>query len=259
VVQPHGGGRRSPIWLEVIVILWLLWIYDAINNLAPLRIAMANHDASDILHVEKGLHLDPEAAMDKWLSGHHGVATLISNYYDNAHFGVTLALVGILWVKWPDLYRPLRNNLVMINVIGMAVFWLFPTAPPRLLNPAMYSDVVANTHAFGSWHTGTLATAANQLAAMPSLHIAWACWCSLAMWRLLNHRRFAVAVWVYPVITALAVLSTGNHWFLDVLAGVATFVLSAVIADRWQGWWTAREARKALEQSKHSASELTPR
>ena len=39
--------------------------------------------------------------------------------------------------------------------------------------------VVASTHAFGSWHTGALASQANQLAAMPSLHMAWAGWASV--------------------------------------------------------------------------------
>lgn len=241
------------------MIIWLLWIYDAINNLAPIRAAMANRDAGDLLHIEKVLHLDPELAMDRWLSTRHALATFISNYYDNAHFVVTLVLVGVLWVKRPSLYRPLRNNLVIINVIGMLVFWLFPTAPPRLMDPALYADVVANTHAFGSWHSGTLATAANQLAAMPSLHIAWACWSSLALWRLLRNRRWVGLVWAYPVLTGVAVLATGNHWLLDVVAGGATFGVGAIVSVRWQGWWTSRQARRALEQGGRSSGQFSHR
>ena len=71
-----------------------------------------------------------------------------------------------------DLYRPLRNSLVLVNVLGFVVFWRFPVAPPRMLDG--FTDVVASTHAFGSWHTGALASHANQVAAMPSLHMAWA-------------------------------------------------------------------------------------
>ena len=51
-----------------------------------------------------------------------------------------------------------------------------------------FTDVVAATHAFGSWHTGALASHANQLAAMPSLHIAWAVWCRSCVWRLSDAR-----------------------------------------------------------------------
>ncbi len=57
-------------------------------------------------------------------------------------------------------------------MLAFVVFWRYPVAPPRML-PG-FTDVVASTHAFGSWHTGALASQANQLAAMPSLHIAWA-------------------------------------------------------------------------------------
>jgi hypothetical protein len=237
-VRTRSGSRRSPLWIEALAIVWLLWVYDAVANLEPLRTALADRHAAGLLHLEKGLHLDPEAAMDHWLAGHHQLAVLISNYYDNAHFVVTFGLVGLLWVKWPDLYRPLRNSLVLVNIIGILVFWVFPTAPPRLLDPAVYSDVVASTHAFGSWHSGTLATAANQLAAMPSLHIAWACWCALALSRLLPGRRWSVLLWAYPVMTALAVMATGNHFLIDVVAGAATFWVSTWLADRWQEWWT---------------------
>jgi hypothetical protein len=239
-------ARRPHWWTEVLVIVWLCWVYDAINNLAPLRRNTAYAHAAAALHLEQDLHLDPEASLDHWLAGHHALALWVSNYYDNAHFVVTLGLVGWLWWSFPALYRPLRNGLVLTNVIGLAVFWLYPMAPPRLLDPRRYVDVVASTHAFGSWHAGTLATAANQLAAMPSLHIAWAMWSALALWRILAGRRGAMLVWIYPCITTLAVLATGNHWLLDVVGGLLTFVVSQLIADGWAGWWTARQARRAI-------------
>ena len=229
--------RRPRWWPELLVIVWLCWVYDDIANLAPLRRQAAYAHARSILHLEQLAHLDPEAALNRWLAGHHTLALWVSNYYDNAHFIVTLGLVGLLWWRYPALYRPLRNGLVLINVVGLAVFWWYPTAPPRLLDPARYVDIVADTHAFGSWHTGTLATAANQLAAMPSLHIAWAAWSSLAMGRILGgyRNRWVLAVWLYPVVTTVAVLATGNHFLLDVVAGLGTMVLCTVIADRWPG------------------------
>ncbi len=243
---PNRETRRPRWWIEVLVIVWLCWVYDAIANLAPLRRAAAYAHAASALNLEKSLHLDPEAALDHWLAHQHFLAVLVSNYYDNAHFVVTLALVGWLWWKYPALYRPLRTGLVLTNVIGMVVFWVYPMAPPRLLDPGVYTDVVASTHAFGSWHSGTLATAANQLAAMPSLHIAWASWSALAMWRIFAGRRFRWAAWIYPVVTSVVVLSTGNHYLVDVLAGFVTFVVATFVGDRWQGWWTTRQARTAL-------------
>ena len=136
-------------------------------------------------------------------------------------------MLGWLWWRRADLYRPLRNSLVLVNVIGFVVFWRFPVAPPRMLDG--FTDVVASTHAFGSWHTGALASAANQLAAMPSLHMAWAAWCTLALWRPANAPVVRVLAVAYPCLTALAVLATGNHFLLDIVGGLAVLAIAVLL------------------------------
>jgi hypothetical protein len=221
--------KRTPLWVEALVVIWLCWVYDAVSNLASLRLHAALAHALGVLRLERTLHLDPELTLNRWLATHHTLGLLISDYYDNAHFVVTLGLLGWLWYKRPDLYPPLRNALVAINVLGLLVFWLYPVAPPRMLLGMGFSDVVASTHAFGSWHTGALASAANQLAAMPSLHMAWAAWCSLALWRISARIWVRALALLYPCLTALAVLSTGNHFLADVLAGVATTALAVLL------------------------------
>src|SRR5579863_1510033 len=143
---------RPRWWPELLVIVWLLWLYDSINDLAPIRQAAADLHARSILHLEQVLHLDPEAALNHWLATQHTLALWIGDYYDNAHFVVTFGVVAWLYWRRPDLYRPLRTGLVIINLIGFAVFWRYPLAPPRLFDPHRYVDVVASSHAFGSWH-----------------------------------------------------------------------------------------------------------
>jgi PAP2 superfamily len=219
-----AAPARTRWWVELLAIGWLLFLYDAITNLAPLRLSVALGNARGILHVERVLHIDPELTLDRWLASHHTLAAILSNYYDNAHFAVTLGLLGYLWWSRTDLYRPLRNALVLVNVVGFVVFWRFPVAPPRML--AGFTDVVASTHAFGSWHTGALASQANQVAAMPSLHMAWAGWCSLALWRISERRSVRALALLYPCLTALAVLATGNHFVLDIVGGLLALALS---------------------------------
>jgi len=222
------GIRRTRWWGELLVVVWLSWVYDMINNLAPLRVSVALAHARAILHLEQTLHLDPERALDRWLAGHHTLGLVLSLYYDNAHFIVTLGLLGWLWWRRPDIYRPLRNSLVIVNLLGFVVFWLYPVAPPRMLNG--FTDVVAASHTFGSWHTGALASQANQLAAMPSLHIAWAVWCTLAVWRLTSKRTLRLLALLYPCVTSVAVLATGNHFLLDILGGLVVIALAAAMA-----------------------------
>jgi hypothetical protein len=219
---------RTHWWVELLVIAWLAFVYDAINNLAPVRMHLAIVHAQGVLSLERALHLDPELTLDRWLAGHHTLGVLLSYYYDNAHFIVTFGLLGWLWWKRADIYRPLRNALVLVNVIGFTVFWLYPVAPPRML--AGFTDVVAASGAFGSWHTGSLASQANQYAAMPSLHIAWAVWCTLAIWQITRRPWARVLAVLYPCVTAVAVLATGNHFLLDLVGGLVTLGLSLAIA-----------------------------
>ncbi|MGO9488435.1 MAG: phosphatase PAP2 family protein, partial [Solirubrobacteraceae bacterium] len=196
--------------MEAATVVWLCWLYDAVTNLAPLRLAPALAHGRGILATEQSLGISPEHSLDRWLAAHHGLALAISDYYDNAHFVVTLGLLGLLWWRRADIYRPLRNALVLINVLAFAVFWLYPVAPPRMLGG--FTDVVAASGAIGSWHTGALASAANQLAAMPSLHIAWAVWCTVAVWRMSPRPALRALAVLYPFLTGFAVLATGNHY-----------------------------------------------
>jgi membrane-associated phospholipid phosphatase len=244
-----SAAPRTRWWVEALVIVWLCWVYDAINNLAPLRVHAALAHGWGVLHLERSLGLDPEVALNRWLTSHHTLGLLLSDYYDNAHFIVTLGLLGWLWYRRADIYRPLRNTLVAINVLGFVVFWLYPTAPPRLLAGGGFEDVVASTGALGGWHTGPLAAAANQFAAMPSLHMAWAVWCSLAMWSLSKRLWVRVVACVYPCVTCVAVLATGNHYLLDVLAGVATAALALLLVRAAQAAWRARGAPRPLRAS----------
>lgn len=227
-------STRPRWWGELLVIVFLAWAYDTIANLAPLREKLALAHGSDILSLERSLHIAPEAALNSWLVAHDTLGVVLSYYYDNAHFIVTFGVLGWLWWKRADIYRPLRSSLVAINVIGLLVFWLYPVAPPRMLSG--FTDVIAYSHTFGSWHTGSLAADANQFGAMPSLHIAWAVWCTMVLWRLSSSAWVRVVAVAYPCVTAFAVLATGNHYLLDLVGGLMTFAAACAAA------WLARGA-----------------
>jgi membrane-associated phospholipid phosphatase len=87
---------------------------------------------------------------------------------------------------------------------------------------------------------------------MPSLHIAWAAWCTLALWQISRRRWVRVLAVLYPCVTAFAVLATGNHFLLDILAGLAALALAVLavtapspVVTRW--WGRARGlARRRL-------------
>jgi hypothetical protein len=86
---------------------------------------------------------------------------------------------------------------------------------------------------------------------MPSLHIAWAAWCTLALWQISRRRWVRVLAALYPCLTAFAVLATGNHFLLDILAGLLALALAVLavaaparIAARWRGLVRAAARRR---------------
>jgi amino acid transporter len=210
---------RAPLWIELAIVVWLFWLYDVINNLAPIRHALAIANAVGVLHFERSLGLDPELAINRWLGAHATLAMIASYDYFFAHAVVTFAVLVLVWRRVPERYIRLRTLLVIINLIAFAVFWRYPLAPPRLFPGLGYIDVVARAHALVSWHSGVLVHDADQFAAMPSLHVAWAIWSAIGIWHLTRRAVIRALAAAYPILTCFVVLGTGNHYLLDVLAG----------------------------------------
>jgi PAP2 superfamily len=221
---------RPRWWTEVALIGAVLWGYDAVNNLNPLRQATAVAHGVGVMHLELRLHLDPELGLNRWLGTHLAMGRLLGDYYGVAHFAVTFAVLGWVWFRHPGRYPMLRNALLGINVVGFAIFWIFPVAPPRMLGSFGFVDIVAVAHSVGAWSSGTVASQANEYAAMPSLHVAWAVWCALAVWVIRKDPLSRALAIVYSVATAVVVLATANHYFLDVVGGVATAGVASLAA-----------------------------
>jgi PAP2 superfamily len=161
-------------------------------------------------------------------------------WYENVHIVVTLAVYALLWWRRSDLLGVMRWVLVIVNLIALAVFWSFPVAPPRMLAGG-YLDLVAQVHGLPVWQLGATALDSNQLCSMPSLHIAWATWCSIAVWNMTERRWLRAVAVVYPFSTTFAVMATGNHFLADAVAGAgitgaAFFVLSRRPIRTWLGW-----------------------
>jgi len=231
VVAAAPRTKRSPIFVELAWLIFLIWIYNWLQDLAPLRRGQAYSNARALLSFERRIGLNPEATLDHWLAHQQVLAYVASNFYAVAIFGATFAFAAWTWWNRPDLYVALRNYIVLANLIAFVIFWAFPVAPPRML--AGFVDIVAQSGGLG-WHN-SLVHHADQLAAMPSMHVGYAVWCSIVAWRLARSpraKRWALAFGIsYPLLTSLAVMATGNHYLLDVIAGAATTGVAVLLVE----------------------------
>jgi len=241
-VSEQGATARDraitrPVLLgELLIVAFLVLAYDHVRGMAASRHELAVHDAHLLLTAERLLHLDVELPANLWLSAHHALATLASWYYQVLHLSVTMALLALCYWRRPDGYRRARNALVGVSVVGLAIFWFFPVAPPRLLPGGGYVDT---TIAVGVAEPVNSTVGMNPYAAMPSLHLAWATWVALVA-LLVVRSRASKALWLgYPVATGVVVVGTGNHWTLDLLAGVGVALVMAQVTGlatlSWRG------------------------
>jgi hypothetical protein len=257
-------------WREVGYGVAVYLVYSIVRN----RFGSAGGDphpafghAEDIIQIERWFHLFFEAHVQKWyldLPG-RGLIRLWNVYYGIAHFLVTL--VALMWLFRRDQERyPLwRNTLAFTTCLAVIGFAAYSLMPPRLLDDPgeygacqIYAPEAAASHdaavqAEGCDHYGFVDTVAkyggwisfgndgykdvsNQYAAMPSMHIGWSTWCALVLVPLLRRRWAKVLAGIYPLLTLLCIVVTGNHYWIDGLGGLvclsAGFGLATLVG-RW--------------------------
>jgi hypothetical protein len=216
---------------EAALVLTLLVGYTRIRLLADDDAGSAVGHGFDVRRVERYLHIDVEGTVNSALGHLPPLEVVASFWYAALHYTVTPVALVLLYRAHPERYRRIRSVLVASTAVALIGYLAFPTAPPRLL--AGYTDTLAETSSVGWWGAEGSAVrgaggAVNQFAAMPSMHVGWALWCSLVFLLLARRRWQRVLAAAYAPTTALVVVATANHWVLDVVAGallVAAFWL----------------------------------
>lgn len=228
---------------EVLIIGALLFVYDHIKRIAHQRPSAAEHNGRALLKVERALGLDVEHGLNHLLTAHHAWSIAASYSYETLWWTTALIVLVVAYWKAPDRYRLLRNVLVMINIVALIVFFMWPVMPPRLIPGAGFVDSVAAA-GFGTKHVGRLP--ADQYAAMPSLHVAWAVYTAWAATVISRRRVVRVLAVLLPAVTVVDVMATGNHYLLDCVAGAALTWVVVVAMTRVETW----RGRRALVEPK---------
>ncbi|MEV6193503.1 phosphatase PAP2 family protein [Streptomyces sp. NPDC051920] len=222
-----ASKARLRWWTEVPLILLVYGAYTAGRLLARGDTSGAIDHGLEILRIEKALHLNAEHPLNRLFTREAWLGVPADFGYASLHYLVTPAILIWLFRSRPLRYRAARTWLWTSTFIGLIGFTLLPTCPPRLLSPEHgFVDTMAQYSSYGWW--GGEASAprgmggmTNQYAAMPSLHVGWALWCGVMLWRHGRTPAAKVAAVVYPLFTTIVVMGTANHYFLDAVAGVA--------------------------------------
>lgn len=248
-------GRK--LIVEIAVCAGLLMVYRAIRTVNSSDLEAAFHNARAIVTFESWLGLPFEDDLQQWLLDHPTIIKLLNLYYVGLHFPAAIALLVWLYWRHHDRYRGIRNLMAFTTFTALVLHLVFPLAPPRMMSG--FVDTMAR---FGPsiYPPNPLDGAANQIAAMPSLHFAWAAIAALAVIQVLR------SVWrwlivIHPALMTLSIIATANHWWIDAAAaglliviGVALWrVLARWVGDREWSWMRLRFLRTRPSSSDHAA------
>ncbi|MEV0177362.1 phosphatase PAP2 family protein [Streptomyces sp. NPDC050803] len=249
-------------WTELPLIVLVYACYSAGRLLARGDVSSAVDHGLEILRIEKMLYLNAEHPLNRLFTREPWLGVPADFWYASLHYVVTPAL--LIWVfRWRAVrYRAARTWLMTSTFIGLIGFTLLPTCPPRLLSPTHgFVDTMAHYSSYGWW--GGEASAprglggmTNQYAAMPSLHVGWALWCGVMLWRYGGTRTAKAAGVIYALVTTIVVMGTANHYFLDAVAGAAVMGVGLLLtpyvmrcADRIRARFAGRGSLIAAQSS----------
>ena len=173
------------------------------------------------------------------------------------HFVLPLALAILIWKTREKTYWRFISTYLFVSLAGFVTFLFFPAAPPWLASQNGYIEPITRIsskvfyalgiHDFPSVYNKI---SPNPVAAMPSLHAAYATLLVLFIYKLYG-KKWALATAIYPLLIYVGTVYQGEHYAIDEIFG-ALYAVVSYAAVYW--YYKYLEAKK-----RPSAKTLKPR
>jgi hypothetical protein len=232
--------RNPRLWFEILLIGVSYWLYSLVRNAVPEQQRTALRHARSVWSLEGHLGLDVERSVNHTVDRLDWLIVGMNYYYATLHFIVTIGVLVWLYVRHPGRYAPARLALFVTTWLALVGFYAFPLAPPRLMAGGGFIDTVKVHNTWGSMSQGSMAHVSNQYAAMPSMHIGWSLWCGITLVTLARPLWAKILGGLYPAVTLLVIVSTGNHFWLDAVGGAVCLSVGFGAAYLLYGRWVYR-------------------
>ncbi len=241
------AGRRAPavapsleLVRQIAVVGLAVLAYFGVRGLTQADAGTAVAHGFDVLALERSLGLDHE----RWAQGlivGRPYLTMVWNWiYIWGHWPVIAAtLIGFHRLD-RRAYLVLRNALCLSGAIGLVIFATYAVAPPRLMPIGLVDTVTEQSASYRVLQPPALV---NRYAAVPSLHVGWNLLIGVALWRASRRRLVRAAAVAGPVLMAIAVVVTANHYVIDGVVGAAVALTGWALSGRLTPRLVAVDAR----------------
>lgn len=231
--EPTLVARRRIPWaglaFQFVLIVLAVLLYFGVRGLTQSSAVEAYDNARDLISFERSTGLDVEEALQHAIVDHDALVNLANWIYIYGHWPVVAVTLGLLFARARPRFRLLRDAMFVSGAIGLVIFALYPVAPPRFGLLGVADTVTDRSESYRALQPPGLI---NRYAAMPSLHFGWNLLIGVVLWNTTRNpyvRAFAVAS---PVLMGFAVVATGNHYVVDVIAGGGVALAGLAVARR---------------------------
>jgi membrane-associated phospholipid phosphatase len=231
------AGRRAlprgyaDLFRQLTIWFGFLALYQIARGVADRDPARAFNNGLRVIGFERHANALYELTFQRIADSSSFLTSAAAWTYWNSEF--TVIGVALLWVylRRHEAFTKFRNSILLANAIGLIGYVVLPTAPPRMFPDLGFGDTLSG---FGTLNhgSGLVSFVANPYAAMPSLHAADALIVGLVLAAVCRRLVFKVLWLVWPLWVWFSVMATGNHFWLDVVAGVAVATAALVVVYR---------------------------
>jgi len=180
--------------------------------------ARARANADRIVVLEERLGMKAEPKIQRALLRYPRLVHGLNVGYGLFNITLTVGWLVLRFRRRDDGYHRFRRMCLLAHVGAQPVFLLFPTAPPRVLDG--FVDTLLDVSGLDLEHPFLLRFY-NPVAAMPSLHVAFAVVTGAEIATRSDSLVVRTVARSYAPLVAAVVAGTGNHFVLDAVAGAA--------------------------------------
>ena len=225
---PRGWAHfllQFAIWIGFYV------VYQIARGAADQSVTRAFENGQWIIDFQRSLGSMIELPLQNLVESSTVLIQVTSYTYWLSQFAVVGFALLYVYFRAHERFFRFRNTLILANLIGLVGYVTLPTAPPRMFPQAGFNDTLA--HYAAVTHDSSLVQfSSNPYAAMPSLHSCDALIVGVVMALVVRHP-VAKALWLaWPAWVWFSVMATGNHFWLDIAAGIAVAAVAAAVVYR---------------------------
>src|SRR5262245_22306384 len=110
----------------------LYGVYELVRGAGDSSLAVARDHTSDIVSLERTLHVFGERTVQAWSHGVPYLPALLGVAYMSLHFGATILALRWVYRERREAFPLVRTTLIVSTALALVGYVLYPAAPPRL-------------------------------------------------------------------------------------------------------------------------------